>query len=65
MRDTKLLQKEHAWRRRTGHAYAENLNKIPISESARKHWEHKPYGGTTYEKTDTVADADNGDACTG
>lgn len=64
MRDTKLLQKEHAWRRRTGHAYAENLEKIPKSESARKHWLHKPYGGV-YEKTDTADDADNGNACTG
>ena len=45
MKTKKQLQKENDWRRRTGHAYAENLEKLPRSKKARKYFlEHKPYG---------------------
>lgn len=44
MKSKKQLQKENEWRRRTGHAYAENLEKIPVSEKARHYWKHRPYG---------------------
>lgn len=44
IRTRKQIEKENQWRYRTGHAYAENLEKMPRSKQARKHWEHKPYG---------------------
>lgn len=45
MKQKKQVQMENNWRRRTGHAYAENLEKLPRSKKARKYFlEHKPYG---------------------
>jgi len=45
MKLKKQLHMEAEWRRRTGHAYAENLSKIPISKAAEKYFrDHKPYG---------------------
>lgn len=45
MKQKKQLVMENNWRRRTGHAYAENLEKLPRSMKARKYFlEHKPYG---------------------
>ena len=44
MRRKEQLDKENGWRFRTGHAYAENLEKIPRSEKAKKYWLHEPYG---------------------
>lgn len=57
MKLKKQLHMEAEWRRRTGHAYAENLNKLPLSKQARKHWLHKPYGiGENNEKLRTDAE---------
>ena len=47
MKTRKQIQKENEWRKRTGHAYAENLEYLPKNKAAtarRYVLEHKPNG---------------------
>ncbi len=47
MKTRKQIQQENEWRKRTGHAYAENLEYLPKNKAARARkyfFGHKPYG---------------------
>ena len=47
MKTRKQIHQENEWRKRTGHAYAENLEYLPKNKAAnaRRYFiEHKPYG---------------------